>query len=389
MKDIKERVKSKKIVFGLILAFSVLVCVESVLRIAYFTKDKLMKKAKTEWNYDEYEKELTNIHKENRKDVQKFGSFVQFSNDLYVSEGDKYYKPKPNSSIVVIRNERIGYMLFPLDDKIRELLKHFKGEIYYKNFDSLSLRKTGKRNISEGIGSNISIVTAGDSFTEGCYVNDEETFSACLESFGNSEGSNIVVSNMGVSGYSTAEEYFRIVDLAPHKKIDILILNYFPNDINVAEHKVVGYWEAKEPQSKLGKWVFRNIFVARLMMEGWFSIFSRPFNPEKNKEIKEGWKKSFYFLNKIKEVCDKHGATFFLSAIPPKEQFSFGKKEFYQIKLQNFCNEKDIFFLDPYDNFEKNDLSTLYLDWDPHFTKKGHKVYGKYLYDEIKPYLKK
>ncbi len=378
---------NKNMIFTIAFILLILFSVEVVLRLANVAKI-ISKRKHTELSYTDCEKAFLDIHKRNLENVQEFNPSVRLSRDLYIVEKDKYYKPKPNSSIVVIRNERIGYMFLSLDDKVRKLLKHFKGEIYYKNFDNLSLRKTGKEKKPESLDGNISIATVGDSFTEGCYVNDEETFSAYLEKLGTNEGLDIVVSNMGVAGYNTAEEYFRLENLLPYKKIDLLILSYFPNDINITEHKVVGYWRAKEPQSKFGEWLFKNIFLARVIMEGYFSVSSKPFNPEKNKEIEQGWKESFYFLSRIKELCDKNEITFFLSAISPKEQFNFGNKEFYQTKLQNFCNEKGILFLDPYDDFEKHNPNVLYLDWDPHFTKKGHRVYGEYLYDKIKPYLK-
>jgi len=80
---------------------------------------------------------------------------------------------------------------------------------------------------------------------------------------------------------------------------------------------------------------------------------------------------------------------FFLSVIPPKEQFGFDNQEFYQDKLKSFCEQNGILFLNPYDQFKQKGFSELYLDWDPHFTKEGHRVYGEFVYNKVKPHLKK
>ena len=169
----------------------------------------------------------------------------------------------------------------------------------------------------------------------------------------------------------------------------MVILHYFPNDTNVSEHKTVGYWTARDPQGKVGLWFFKHISIAKILMKSYYDLFSKPADPKKDQKLKEGWKKSFEYLNKIKELCDKKKILFVIAAIPSKEQFSFGKKEFYQNKLKVFCDKKNILFLDPYDHFEERGPSNIYLDWDPHFTKEGHRLYGDFIYSKIKPYLKK
>ena len=376
-------INKKNISFSIVIIFLIFFSIECMLRIIFFTKNKIAKKENAEWNYSDCEKELVNIHEKNRENVQKFGSFVQFSGDLYDLEKNKYYKPRPNSSIAVIRNEHIGHMSLLLDAEVSELLKDFNGEIYYKNFNELSLRKTGREKLGD-----IAILALGDSFTEGCYVNDEDTFSAYLERYGAKDGFKINVFNAGIAGYNTPEEYFRFIDLIPDKKIDILILSYFANDINVSEHKVIGNWEPKEPQNEFGKWIFDNILVAGLIIEGYYSIFAKSLDPEKSKEVESGWQESFHYLSKIKKECDKNKVVFFLSAIPSKEHFAFNNTSFYQDKLKIFCDQEGIIFIDPYDYFKSRDIAKLYLDWDPHFTKEGHRIYGEYVYNQIKPVLK-
>ena len=84
----------KNISFGIILIFLMLFSIECVLRVVDFTKNKIIKKKNTEWSYSDCEKELVNIHKTNQENVQQFGSFVQFSGNLYNLEKDKYQTDK-------------------------------------------------------------------------------------------------------------------------------------------------------------------------------------------------------------------------------------------------------------------------------------------------------
>lgn len=379
----------KEIVFRIIMVLLILVCVESALRLVDFTKHKVLKKTGIEWKYTEIEKKLMDMHKERKKDAQAFGEFVYFSPEFYILEETKCYKPRPNSRVVLIMNERVEPMSMVLNDELEGLLEHFEGEKYSTNYDHLGLRKTGKTIIASDEDKKMSILMLGDSFTNGCYVNDEDTFSAHVEKYAERDGLDIHVLNTGLGGYSTKEEYYRFVDMLPYIDLDMVILNFFPNDTGVVEHKVVGYWMAKDPQTKAGLWFFRHVLMAKELMKGYYSLFSKPQDPRKNKKVQIGWQTSFHYLTKIKEVCDREKLPFIIVAIPPKEQFEFGNKEFYQEKLKKFCKEKNIIFLDPYEYLEDRNPSTLYLNWDPHFTKEGNSVYGNFIYTQTRSYLTK
>jgi len=63
--------------------------------------------------------------------------------------------------------------------------------------------------------------------------------------------------------------------------------------------------------------------------------------------------------------------------------------EFYWLEDQNVVTHACPGVKNPiiYD-LKKRDASKIYLDWDPHFTKEGHRIYAEFLYGRIKPYLK-
>lgn len=73
------------------------------------------------------------------------------------------------------------------------------------------------------------IIVLGDSVALGHGVEDDETFSAKLESR-LSQGHRVEVINMGVSGFGTAEELIQLRSVGLRYQPDLVILGYFPND---------------------------------------------------------------------------------------------------------------------------------------------------------------
>jgi len=376
---------NKKIIFCFISIILALIILEGMLQIVYFFK-RLSVKNNHEWKYTETEKTLVNLHEKRGESGVKIGDCI-ISPEMFIIKKDDFYYPKPNSSIAVIKNDKIGPICMPYNALTKELLSSFNGDIYIWNFDELSLRKTinDSKNLSD---IQLSIIVLVDSF-QGSYVNDEDTFSSQIEENARKNGIKLKVYNAGVAGYNTKNEYCRLTEVLPRLNIDIIILNHFPNDINVVEHKVIGYWRPREPQNALGKWIFDHIIMARLIMEGYYSVCDIKFNPSENKEIQEGWRESFNYLEKIRDICEEKNIKFIVSVIPSKEQFKYGLKENYQNKIQKFCQDRNITFIDPYDSFEKYGYNKLYLNWDPHFTKEGHEVYGKFIYSQIKDIIEK
>jgi len=372
----------KNKIFWIVTFFLVIVTVDISLRLVDRVKRNIFKKVHISRQYDRSEKDIIKLRNQRKKNIRLFNDYVWVSPEVYAFEDDRYFKPRRDSTIALIRNDRIEHTSMLVDKNTKNLLDNFAGEKYLKNYDGLGFRMTGNSFSDEDI--DLSILMLGDSFTEGCYVNDEDTFSAWIERFGLKDNLVIKVYNAGVSGYSTREEYYRFVDLVPDIEVDIVMLNYFPNDFNIVEHKVVGYWVSREPRSGIGKWFYSHSMISKLIMKEFYRHFSKPDVPDNNTAIQEGWKESLAYIKKINDICLKKGIVFVVSALPPKEQFSFGKKTYYQNKLKKFCKEFHIVFLDPYEHLKEIDLKLIYLDWDPHFTRAGQMEYGRFLYKKIK-----
>jgi len=85
----------------------------------------------------------------------------------------------------------------------------------------------------------IRIAVAGDSFAWGFGVENNQTFAKVLEE---KLGKNFEVLNFGVSGYGTDQEFLQFKSRILEFKPDILIITFFPNDIeNIMNSVQYGY----------------------------------------------------------------------------------------------------------------------------------------------------
>jgi len=312
---------------------------------------------------------------------------VRLSTDNYFVS-NKYYKPKPNLSFLTIANSpiignRYGVVL---TEEIRNLLPNIKGEMSIRNFDENSFRKTG--NDFRHDVKRMNVLFLGDSFTEGVNVNDVDTFPSCFERLANRDGIDSAALNAGICGYSVKEEYYRTVELEGINTIpNIIVLNFFANDVYSNHHKVIGYYKPTEPINKIMKWLDGNILVAHAVIRGYYSLFCRPVDPGKTKVIEQGWNEAFTYLRKLDSYCRDHKIRLFVAVIPTKEQFNYPKENYYrknyQEKLRAFCISNKIEFLDPFNIFLQKGIDNIYLAWDPHFSPDGHKTYAEFLYRYI------
>lgn len=75
------------------------------------------------------------------------------------------------------------------------------------------------------------ILVLGDSHTQGFEVRQDYTYSAILEKYLNSHGVKAEVYNMGIAGFSTAEELIFLENEGVKYSPDIVILGFFANDL--------------------------------------------------------------------------------------------------------------------------------------------------------------
>lgn len=370
----------KNCLFTIVIILSSLLLIEGILRTVKLIKN-ISRQSKTEWAYSDTEKALIEAQKERMKSSVILGFSAKVSPEMYIIKDNGLYYPYPNTTLVILINERVGYMQVLLNERNRDLLKTFEGDTFYSNYDELSLRKTSSPS-GTTFSNPIKVLMLSDSF-EGILVNDEETFSSNIQKLANDDSYPLKIYNAGISGYDTKNEYDRLLELLPQIEPQVVVLNHFPNDIRVIEQKVVGCWKPTKPQNPTGEWVNDNILIAKAVIRGFYSLFANYEDPERNKAITDGWNRSLYYLNEIKKECDRRGIRFLISAIPPKEQFECDNKKYYQDKLKDFCLRNNIQFLDPYEYIKSNIPERLYFSWDPHFNEQGHKAYARFLYENI------
>ena len=195
------------------------------------------------------------------------------------------------------------------------------------------------------------VLFLGDSFTDGMWVSDSETFA---NRYGHlvRERSNVRVCpvNAGVNGYGSLEEAYVLehsFETAGEPRV--VFVMYFANDVDADYVAVIEGTVADGPRK---------------------------------------WTESLSYLRQAVRFSRQHGATLVLAAIPPVEQLSRpSTRKNYQDVLRRFCEAEAIPFIDLLVEFGAVDRRGLYLDWDPHFTARGHEVVAGILYEETKALL--
>jgi lysophospholipase L1-like esterase len=186
----------------------------------------------------------------------------------------------------------------------------------------------------------------GDSFTDGLWVGDADTF---VSLYGRlvRERSGVMLCpvNAGVNGYGPFEEAFVLEHYFEQAgRPAFVFVMFFANDVDADYDGVI---------------------------KGTIADRDRR------------WRDSLAQIARIKRFASSHGATLVLAAIPPAEQvFARSSQENYQNVLRAFSEREGIRFVNLIDRLETTDPHSLYWDWDPHFTPLGHRVVADVLYEE-------
>jgi hypothetical protein len=192
----------------------------------------------------------------------------------------------------------------------------------------------------------------GDSFTDGLWVRDADTF---VNLYGRlvRERSNVMLCpvNAGVNGYGPFEEAYVLEHYFEQAgRPAIVFVMFFANDVDADYDGVI------------------NGTIA---------------------DRERRWRESFAQIARIKRFVSSHGATLVLAAIPPAEQvFAHGSQEHYQNILRAFSEREGIQFVNLIDHLLSADAHTFFWSWDPHFTPLGHRVVAEALYGETERLFK-
>jgi len=255
------------------------------------------------------------------------------------------YMYKPNLRKIMFRAGPIGFDdVIETEDTpaIRAALQGVTADWVAASYDDLGFRHVDPE-LSAACTS--SAVFLGDSFTDGMWVSDRETF---VNRYGHlvreRAGQPICPVDMGVNGYGSLEEawvFEHYADRVPPPKI--VFLMYFPNDVDEDYAAVV---------------------------DG-----TVPDGPAK-------WEASLGYVRRAIEFARARGIIFVLVAIPPAEQVQTGAtRAHYQDILRRFAETARVPFIDLLERFEATDHRGLYWDWDPHFTPRGHALVADLLFD--------
>jgi lysophospholipase L1-like esterase len=190
-----------------------------------------------------------------------------------------------------------------------------------------------------------SVVFLGDSFTDGPWVSDEETF---VNRYGHlvreRSGARICLTNAGVTGFSAREAAWVFEHgLAHLQRLKTVFVMIAPDDIG---------------EDALG--IVRGTIP----------------------DLEQAWTTFLSSLRRIAEVGRARGAIVVLVAIPPAEQLrDGGPRTHYQDRLRQFARTEQLALIDLLAAFMAIDHEGLYWDWDRHFTPRGHGVVSTVLFE--------
>ena len=189
------------------------------------------------------------------------------------------------------------------------------------------------------------VLFLGDSFTDGLWVGDADTFANLHARLARERsGVRLCPVNAGVNGYGSSEEAYVLEHYFDSEGRPALVfVMFFANDVDADYDAVIDGSLADQDRR---------------------------------------WRDSLDELARMKRFADGRGATLVLAAIPPADQaFARGSQEHYQDVLRSFCERERIPFINLIDRLGAPDARTLYLDWDPHFTPRGHRAVADALYE--------
>lgn len=295
---------------------------------------------------------------------------------------------------------------------------------YVQHVNNLGLR--GKDTSLKKAPGHYRVLMLGDSFTMGKGVEENQTFSALLESSLNRRGGCGAVAfevlNGGVDSYTPLLSYFQLTgDLAP-LEVDLVLLNLDPSDLLQEEAyrkeavydqtgEVVAVPGVERPalwNQRIRSWMDQYTYFTRLMFfhvnqwmgPGDFSIqdMVARATPELLKYTLEGddvdreeqWNHIFESIAKMKTNVEKRSAAFALVIYPWGHQVSdrewvSGRGNFipggaivsdrYLDTIYRRSKQLGIELLDMFPEFRAyKGEAPLYFKYDIHWTVEGHKL---------------
>jgi hypothetical protein len=238
-------------------------------------------------------------------------------------------------------------------------------------YGPLGLRK----NTSENYKGLPGIYFIGDSFTEGLFVNDEDTFVNFLSVLMGADGYAYPY-NGGIEGYSLEDVIFNVRVYTDIIKPKMVILVHSLGDVGNTDAELEKI--ANNEMSEL--------------------------------EVRALWEKNFNSIDIIKNFCEKKKIHFMIALYPDPSYYMHNKwdiRKVYFDKMLEFCEKRGIYSIDSYyeaqeilkgieekyyKTHEKEDNPDYYRIWgadfyipfDSHLSPAGHKWFAGLLYKKIR-----
>jgi lysophospholipase L1-like esterase len=241
------------------------------------------------------------------------------------------------------------------------------------------------------------IVVLGDSFTMGYGVNNEDLYVTILSRKLMKEGYDVEVINLGVSGFSNAEELITLENEGIKYEPDLVILAFYQNDLtenvisnlfSVQDGGLVRISEEYLPQVKLRnslysfkiyKYLAQNSHLLYLCRRR-LSIIIKNLMLRSNQKITKDFDEKYYLkeqkklaakiVDKIYETTTNQGGKFILLDIPSQNM----RTDIPKMEMRYFHNMN---FIDSGDIMKKASVDKL-LYW-----KKSHSHWTPYSHDLI------
>ena len=262
---------------------------------------------------------------------------------------------------------------------------------YYTPSDSASLRSIQEN--KDLPKDTFKILVIGDSFSFAPYMQFDDTFSKRLERMLNLEGKRkVIVTNLGVPGYSTSHEAIDLKNYLKTNKVDYVLWQITLNDPERKILKPSGMSVLVNQYSTFDSDSWQNPFLKKFHILGF--IAARIHNYLVAEEYKNYYLKlysdeigmNFFFksMNKIKAICAKHNLPV-SSVIFPLFGYSLDSKyPFLQIHelIKNKLSELNIPVLDLFNSFKgaSAERLTVLPGEDFHPNEIAHRIAAEEIY---------
>jgi lysophospholipase L1-like esterase len=189
----------------------------------------------------------------------------------------------------------------------------------------------------------LTVMFLGDSFTDGLWVNDSDTFVNAYGRRAREHGTRACPVNTGVNGYGTPEEAWVLEHYyAAAGNPRIVFVMHYPNDLYYDDDAVA---RGETPDGE------------------------------------ERWTANLASLDRIERFTRDRGAVMVLAAIPVKPQvFNGVTGDYYQQRLRAYAESRRIPFVDLLTALPVEGRAGFFWSWDPHFTPAGHRAVADALY---------